>query len=83
MPVKYAHRLKPSLLLRIVAWWTGGHGVWLRDADGEITCSIAYLSPFGEVFAKRWWPFNTHNVELLDDGSVKQTSYVMKWVRWE
>jgi len=72
--------MRPGLLLRLIAKIRGGMLVWLLDHDGEITCSIAYASPFGGLVTKRWWPYNISIAKLCPDGSVEYPSYVRKWV---
>lgn len=56
---------------------TGGKLVWLKDIDGEITKSIAYESPFGDLIAQRYY-FRGRWVELLPDGTI-EGSYVKNW----
>lgn len=63
------------LIKRLWCWLTGGELVWLRDFDGEIVLSIAYVNPWRERVAKR----NSHTVILNDDGSTKGVSYVKQW----
>ncbi len=51
---------------------TGGKLVWLRDVDGEVTLSIARRDPWGDLSAKRYWPFHIRTVRLLPDGKVAE-----------
>ena len=58
---------------------TGGKLVWLKDYNERITLTIAYINPWGELFAERWWPWNIHTVKLGADGEVLNGGYVKKW----
>jgi len=64
-------------MLEIWAFLTRQKVVYLMDRDGEVTKTVAKMTPFGMV-AKRYWPYNTHNVILLDGGDVIG-GYVKKW----
>lgn len=68
-----------NILMRIWAFITRGRLVWLRDMDGECTLSIARATPFGDVMAKRHWPFNIMNVRLNPDRTVADGLYVVEW----
>ena len=66
----------------IKALWaklTGGKLVWLRDHDGEVTLAIARIDPWGDMRAKRHWPWNIRTVRLLPGGKV-DGSYVQDWI---
>ena len=83
MPVIQPKPYRPGLFIRFVAWVNNGRGVWLRDRDGEIGCSIAYESPFGDWVAKRWWPYSVRFVRLKDGGGIEPDCYVKEWVEWK
>lgn len=61
---------------------TGSKLVWLKDLDGEVALSIAYQDTFGDVYAKRWWPFNIRTVQLLDNGKIENGYYVERWIEF-
>ncbi len=67
------------LLRRIWAFATGQDLVALRDADGEVTVSFAYVNAWGEREAKRHWPFKIHQVRLDTGGTVSRSAYVKEW----
>ena len=69
------------MLLKLLKLWarlTNQKLVALRDMDGEVVIAPAYKTPFGYV-AKRYWPYNTKNVLLNDDGTVWGGGYVLFW----
>ena len=65
-------------MFKLWAFLTRQKVVYLKDFDGTVTKTVAKKTPFGYV-AKRWWPFNIHNVLLLDDWTVENGSYVVSW----
>ena len=65
----------------IWAFLTGRKVVILRDDDGETALSVAYKNEWGELCAKRYWPFEIRIVILNEDGTVSPRSYVKKW-KW-
>ncbi len=83
MPLTQPKPYRPGIFIRFVAWVNNGRGVWLRDRDGEIGCSIAYESPFGDWVAKRWWPYSVRVVRLKDGGGIEPDCYVKEWVEWK
>jgi hypothetical protein len=62
--------------LRLKVWLTGGKAVWLKDYDGEITKSVAYIDPWGELYAFR---YGDRRCMFNADGTVSGVSYVTKW----
>lgn len=66
------------MIKRLCAFLTGRRCVWLKDADGKVTLSIARVDAWGELTAKRYWPFNIRHVQLLPDGKV-DGCYVKRW----
>jgi len=67
-----------NAVIRIWAFLTNGRLIYLRDFDGETALSIAYVNQWGELCAKRFWPFSIRTVRLLPDGIV-DGGYVKNW----
>lgn len=67
------------MIMRVWAKLTGGRLVWLKDHDGEVTLSIARVTVFGDIVAKRYWPFKIRQCVLMPDGSVRGGAYVHFW----
>ena len=65
-------------LLLIIAFLFRRKVVALQDSDYNISYSLVYNTPFGNM-AKRYWPFNIKNVFLNDDGTVLNGLYVKRW----
>ena len=63
------------MFFNIWAFLTKQKVVYLLDYDGEVTKTLAKKTPFGYV-AKRYWPLNTRNCLLKEDGSIMGGSYV-------
>lgn len=69
-----------KMLKRLWAFATGGRLVWLRDHDGEVTLTVAQKDPWGDWYAKRWWPWsNLGYVQLLPNGKTRGATYVEDW----
>lgn len=71
-----------KIIMILWAKLTGSKLVWLKDLDGEVALSIAYQDTFGDVYAKRWWPFNIRTVQLLDNGKIENGYYVERWIEF-
>lgn len=69
------------MIAHLWAFLTRQQVVYLEDMDGEVTKTFAKVSPFGDLRALRFWPWTTHTVTLLPDGSVKQPHFVKRWTK--
>lgn len=67
-----------KIILRVLEFITKRKAVYLLDMDGEISMSLSYRSPFGNLTAERFWPYKVHMVVLNEDGSVSG-SCVIRW----
>lgn len=68
-----------SIVKILVACLTFRRLVYLEDMDGQITLTIARITPFGRLVAERWWPFPIKTITLRSDGSCEGASYVRRW----
>ena len=57
--------------------FTGRMVVRTEDSDGENRYRFAWYSPFGTLVCRKIWG----KIVLLEDGTVKQPSYVKRWIR--
>lgn len=68
------------LIKWVVAKLFGGKLIYLKDCDGDVTLSIAYRDPWGDMVAKRMWPTSIRVCTLYPDGTVDRgQSYVKFW----
>jgi hypothetical protein len=66
-------------VLRLIAKFTKGYVVVLREHQGETALSIAYLNAYGEMYCYYHWATNTRFCLLMDSGKVQKASYVEQW----
>lgn len=64
---------------KIIAGILGMKVVYLLDHDGEVTCRLARLTPFGSTAWRMSRVFRVGQVLLLPDGTVRGASYVTNW----
>lgn len=74
--------MRPSIFLRLLAWWRRGRIVWLCHHDGEVSLSVTEFTPWGEV-AYRFPATRIGQVLLLDNYECHgPASYVEEWRPW-
>lgn len=67
-----------KFVLTVIAIILKRRVVALQDFDMVVSYSLAYDTPFG-LMAERYWPFNIRKVLLVEDGTIKPNTYVIRW----
>lgn len=72
------------MFLRLIAWLTNGEVVYLKDYVKKVHKSIAYKTPFGDIYCYVYPITHVGHVILLPNGKVdpnSQSSYIKAWVK--
>jgi len=75
-------RARPGLLVRIYAFLTGGEVIWIKDFQGKVRSTVAYMNGFGSPWCHVYWFTKAGHCVLRANGTVdprSQSFHVDYW----